>query len=362
MQPAAVGPVLPDVSPTVMSLTHALAETVSSTLRQASSSSSLVDNGGSNQALVPSAALLHPLGPCTLDRHEIEQKRTSFKHTLEQVRSSLNALSQLVLNQLDAGTSTVTDQHNSQQQLEAGSDYQHASLPPAVKAQRDKLCSLWKEASASEAVLHQMRRKYPTNINELLQDVTRKQRQWDRVATINAVTLGDHKLSSESQPTNQNRGDKTVSILETIAKQLGLVSFKDTSSQTLSLNGSTEPAIVEMHTLSIGGKVMVIDIEVLAQEGRVNKVKMSYVLEQQHDCDQIAQQLLELLKDVEASSVMDQAQLDNVSDRLQVFLLTLGELKKLDEWTEQSKVDCFAAYEGMVSDLGRLLQPNAAHG
>lgn len=145
------------------------------------------------------------------------------------------------------------------------------------------------------------------------------------------------------------RAERTVAIVESVSNALGFVSFKETGSQM------GEAGMREVHTLSLGGKVMVVDVEVEAESGRVLKVKFSYVLESQHDDDEVAQVLGATLRGVE--NVLDVEEEEGVENRLRRFRAILTELKRVDEITAETSVDCFAATAKMAKALAEVLDP-----
>lgn len=97
---------------------------------------------------------------------------------------------------------------------------------------------------------------------------------------------------------------------------------------------------------------MVIDVEVEAEAGRVLRVKVSYVLESQHESEGTARRLEKMLEGVE--NLGEGADELEVERGLRGFRETLRELKRLDEMTEETTLDCFAMHEAMLEALQKV--------
>ncbi|KAK4046693.1 Protein nud1 [Microbotryomycetes sp. JL201] len=358
--PTMQSPLEPPVSglaPTVLTVANVMLQQLTTLLGPATASTNRLMND-QQPASVSSNALMHPLGPCS-DELTTEQHRAAFKDAVKQVRSALQSFNHVILAHQNSTASTTATTTTLQPS---------SGLSPANKVQCDKLASLWKEASASEAVLHNTRSKHPRTINQMLDDnraghgplwttLTARAHVARAAAASGKHPSQDEGASSalhttEHQAVGSGRGSCTIELLETITTQLGLVTFKDSTTQSV-VDGTGATTSREVYTLSIGGKVMVVDVEVLADSGKVVKVKMSYALETQHDCDETAHRLHEALRDVERVSDPHSStdELQMAARGLASFQAALAQLRQFDEWTEETTVDCFAAYEGMVMSI-----------
>lgn len=283
-----------DAEPTILTTAHQLRTSLNAVFNHRPTGSS--------------SHLLHPLGP--YDSAARPEQLAQISSTISSIRSAVTASSSL---------------------LPPPSD-NPAGAPRAVGGPTDKLLSLLKETATSETVL----------LNSLQSDA-QKARQLlarrDEYAGAYPV-LTARQLSK--LPEGSARGDRSLEVLEGFAASLGLVSFRDTASSTV--DGLSK----ELHTLSLGGKVMVVDVEV-ESAGRVVRVKVSYVLEVQHEMEGAARKLEQMLSGLgELSADGDEVSLER---GLKGFRETLRELRRLDEMTEQTGLDCFAMHDSMLSAI-----------
>jgi hypothetical protein len=202
----------------------------------------------------------------------------------------------------------------------------------------EKYLSLLKETASSEGVLLS---SLGTDA-QLAQQLLARRSAHAHLYPMSSLEL----LSPGAGP----KGERTLAMLESVATGLGLVTFRETGTQLI---GGRAEGTREVHTLSLGGKVMVVDVEVDAEEGRVLKVKVSYVLEAQHDALEVARRLEGMLKGMEMTG--NGGDEEEIEKGLKGFRETLRELARLDEITEETTVDCFAAQEAMASCLQSVL-------
>ena len=148
--------------------------------------------------------------------------------------------------------------------------------------------------------------------------------------------------------------ERTIAILSAIATSLSALSldvFKESATQTIA------GEIIPVHTLSLGGKTMVIDFEVHGVTGRVIKTKFSYALETQHFDEEVDRYLR---RDLEKVHLLGTGG-DEIRGEVEVMLRrvkeTLIELSRVDRETERTRIDCFQASKDMriaLSDLSTL--------
>ncbi|ORY73823.1 hypothetical protein BCR35DRAFT_306927 [Leucosporidium creatinivorum] len=294
--------------PTVLATAHSLRSSLSASFSSANSSAPAVGDKSSH--------LLHPLGP--FDPSTRSAQLSQLQSTLSSIRSAVTAFSSILPPPSDNPAGAVR----------------------AVGDPNEKHLALLKETASSEAVL----------LSSLEADAQRAKQllaRRDDYAHLYPV-LTARQLSKLPEGVAGARGQRTIEVLEGIAASLGLMSFKDTSSHIV------DGASKEVHTLSLGGKVMVVDVEVEADGGRALRVKVSYVLDSQHESEGTARRIEAMLRDVE--NLGEGADELVVERGLKGFRETLRELKRLDEMTEETTVDCFAIHEAMLGALHRVLQ------
>ena len=144
---------------------------------------------------------------------------------------------------------------------------------------------------------------------------------------------------------------RTIAILSSIATSLSLQCFEESSTQTIA------GEIIPIHTLSLGGKAMVIDFEVHGVTGQVIKTKFSYALESQHFDEEVDRFLKRDLEKVHLLDTGGHETRKEVEVMLRKVKETLRELSRVDRETERTKVDCFHASQEMriaLLDLSTL--------
>jgi hypothetical protein len=294
--------------PTVLAAAHSLRSSLNASFSGAHNSTTAAGDKSSH--------LLHPLGP--FDPSQRSAQLSQLQLTLSSIRSAVSAFSSILPQPSDNPAGPVR----------------------AVGVPNEKHLALLKETASSEAVLLS---SLEANAQKAKQLLARR----DDYAHLYPV-LTARQLSKLPGGVAGARGQRTLEVLEGIAASLGLMSFKDTSSHMV------DGASKEVHTLSLGGKVMVVDVEVEADSGRALRVKVSYVLDSQHESEGTARRLEIMLKDLE--NLGEGADELVVERGLKGFRETLRELKRLDEMTEETTLDCFAIHEAMLGALHKVLR------
>lgn len=243
----------------------------------------------------PTTHLLHPLS--SIAPSTLPPAQAQIRATFAAVRASCGSFSASLLDpsaQLSVGTGG-------------------ARLPAT-----DKLLTLLKETASSQAVLLSHR-----------QDATRA--QGALVARRPPLPVLSPALLAHGAP-----ADRTLAILDHIATALALSTFRDA------------------HTLALGGKCMVVDLDVDPTSGRVLRTKFAYVIRERTVEDElIAHVLAAALADLErVHEVVCEAR---VEAGLARFRDALGELKRLDELTVDTGIDCFAVAARMASSIQSVL-------
>ncbi|GAA5999295.1 uncharacterized protein JCM10292_001736 [Rhodotorula paludigena] len=223
------------------------------------------------------------------------------------------------------------------------------ALPPSPSASQDP-------TAAGAATGKRETDKYLT----LLRDCAQHQAALLAHRTAAAAHLATHRDNDAwpvRVPSTQTRG-AVLEALEGIAKELALVAFRDDDgggeggAEGTAAEESTKPV-----TLSVGGKVMVVDFEVRgpanAGEGAtVERVKVAYVVDgADRVCDPAAQKLHALL----AGPAHHPDERDE-QERWKGVRRVLRQLGELDAETERSGRDCFTLLtESLVDELGGAL-------
>lgn len=148
-------------------------------------------------------------------------------------------------------------------------------------------------------------------------------------------------------------------ILERIAKDLGLVCFRDDDEDESAQDGSKAKGLREEVTLSLGGKVMVVDVKVHRRavasteppetglKESVASVKVAYVFKgEQYFDEKSAKQLSQLFSKCRES---DNVEADLSEELWSQIGQVLKELHDLDERTAREEVNYF-------SKLGQLVE------
>lgn len=138
-------------------------------------------------------------------------------------------------------------------------------------------------------------------------------------------------------------------MLERVAKDLGLVCFRD-----------DEASISEQETvtLSLGGKVMVVDFEVHRSEGKeevVRKVKVAYVFKGEQEFNDRAARKLQELFSHEGEGEGEAEEEEKWSGVKEV----LRELGELDKRTEREEKDAFEALDELCEKTEKEFLENS---
>lgn len=255
-----------------------------------------------------SPELLHPFSSNSAPR-ALSITRMNITDALRQIRSSLSEFEAKTLDQ------------------------------PSVETA--KYLSLLRESSGSQAVVLGHLADLVAAQNILLE------------ASATTFPILSHALLSLSTPDGRTitPDQRTIAILSAIASSLSLDSFQESATQTIAGEN------VQIHTLSFGGKTMVIDFEVHGVTGQVVKTKFSYALETQHFDEEVDRFLKRDLNKVHLLGAGGDEITREVESMLQRVKETLRELSRVDRETERTKVDCFQASKDMriaLSDLSSL--------
>ncbi|GAA6037385.1 hypothetical protein JCM8097_008543 [Rhodosporidiobolus ruineniae] len=272
----------------------------------------------------PSSALLHPLGPAP--PASLPALRTSARSTLTQLRSSLTAFSSLTALPSASAASTAPS----------------ADAPP--KQLRDKYLTHLRDSAQSETTLLHLRQADASFAHNLL---TARQRTYG--ALFPAVTPAEDDEEEEKD---------VLPTLERLAKELGLVGFRDDDGA----EGEQDKV-----TLSLGGKVMVVDFEVVRvpaaavdkggkRREKVDRVKVAYIVA---GADLICAAAGSMLQSLFAGEIgLSRA------ERWRAVRGLLEQLKELDEATERTGRDCFKALteelKGAVEGAFSSFNPSSA--
>jgi hypothetical protein len=283
----------PSDPPSILALAHSLHASLSSTFAP----------------LLPHPShILHPLGP--IPPSSLSKSRAQLNTTLTSLHAACAAFSNETL-------ALVPDSS--------------IARGPA-RAASEKYLSLLKESAASQSVLLEAEEDKNRRA-ELL----RRRGEYE----VNLPLLERDLLR------DLPGAERSLGVLERIAKGLGLDCFKDEPRREVRESGE-----VEVHTLSVGGKAMVVDFEVDGTSGGFERVKFTYhVLEDQHEDEEVARRLQSNLGGMDGSA--EEAGLESA---LVMFRESLRELKVLDEMTAASNVDCFAVANKMGPCLREILE------
>ncbi|GAA5825384.1 hypothetical protein JCM11251_006960 [Rhodosporidiobolus azoricus] len=273
---------------------------------------------------VPPAALLHPLGPSSPS--DVSGLRTKAQETLSHLRSSLASFSSLALPPPPSDSSFAADPTPT----DANS--------PDKKRERDKYLTLLRDSAQHETTLLSLRSTDASYAQTLL---TRR-----LSPSTTGSTYGG--LYAALSPVEEEKGEM-LKPLERSGKELGLAGFRD--------DEGNEDARPERVTLSLGGKVMVVDFEVVrGRDGecegeRVEKVKVAYVPPAPEGADSLVcvsagQMLLSLLSPSPSSprapgEEEEERKREDKHARWRAVRQVLEQLKGLDEATEKTGRDCF---------------------
>lgn len=173
----------------------------------------------------------------------------------------------------------------------------------------------------------------------------------------------------EEEEEEPGRAERTLRILESAAEQAGLESFRDEPRVIISIEAGAEENSKrekqrkkQVVVLSIGGSVMVIDLEVESERGRVEKVKFVYSLGDRDQCEnvEISKRLAALLDGLENVGEGPGEEEEKMEFRLREFREGLRELKRLDGITARTsekglELDCFR----IMTDLTTKLRSSA---
>ncbi|GJN92972.1 hypothetical protein Rhopal_006017-T1 [Rhodotorula paludigena] len=219
------------------------------------------------------------------------------------------------------------------------------ALPPSASAQDPTASATGKRETD----------KYLT----LLRDSAQHQAALLAHRTAATAHLATHRDNDDAWPVRvpftRSRG-AVLEALEGVAKELALVAFRDGDGGEGGAEGTAAEQSTKPVTLSVGGKVMVVDFEVRggaadasAGEGgaTVERVKVAYVVDgTDRVCDPAAQKLHALLS----------GPCDNEQERWKGVRRVLRQLGELDAETERSGRDCFTLLtESLVEELGGAL-------
>ncbi|KAM0749941.1 hypothetical protein T439DRAFT_381486 [Meredithblackwellia eburnea MCA 4105] len=290
----------------------------------------------------PTTHLLHPLS--SIPPQAVPESRQRVKDTFTSLRSACAAFSSQLLDPVTTGTTTTT-----------------TTTTNARPVATEKLLSLLKETAGSQAVLiahgqdakraaEALKSRRP-NLPVL---------SYETLAGFEGGGAGGGAGGGSGGGGGGGAPQRTLYIIERIASALGLASFRETGSHAIEEEGTGVKKMLDVVTLSLGAKVMVIDVEVDSEVGKVIKTKFSYVLDSQHEDDEVARELTGSLRGIEKVLELDEEA--EVELRLQRFRAILKELKRLDEMTEESTVDCFSVAAKMARAIASVLVPERTGG
>ncbi|GAA5991597.1 hypothetical protein JCM11641_004017 [Rhodosporidiobolus odoratus] len=272
----------------------------------------------------PPAALLHGLGPTPST--SLPALRSTVTHHLANLRTAVSHFSTLVHSD-PPSISSPNDDHKTRD--------------------RDKYLALLKESAGHEATLVASSTSSSASTGSLLAH--------RRTSTYSALfpALSPSALA-QPEPVG------ILSNLEKLATQTGLVAFRDDQ-------GQEETNKV---TLSLGGKVMVVDFEVVRstrqggeagfKEEKVDKVKVAYVAEgEDRVCTFAGDMLFSLLSPPSAvgeegigkQEVQEDQRREAKEQRWKSIRNLLDELKHLDAATERTGRDCFRSLDVLRTAL-----------
>ncbi|GAA5872749.1 hypothetical protein JCM8547_006332 [Rhodosporidiobolus lusitaniae] len=281
-------------------LTHLTSPPLPSSLPSSSSSSA-----------VPPPALLHPLGASPLlTPSTLPSLRTHLSSSLASLRSSLLHFSDLALPPSLSLESAQT----------AGGG-EKDPIKDKEKRDRDKFLTSLRDAAGHEATLLAVRQSDAQYADRLL--LQRNARAGGGYAAL--------------RPEEEEAGG-VLKPLERIAGEMGLLGFTDDEGE----EGK------ERVTLSLGGKVMVVDVEVVrAGEGgeKVDKVKVAYVVVGEDRVFLLGGEALVALLSPGAEEGEGEKAQEKKQERWKSVRRVLEELKNLDAATERTGRDCFRAVE-----------------
>ncbi|SCZ88494.1 BZ3500_MvSof-1268-A1-R1_Chr10-2g02978 [Microbotryum saponariae] len=321
--------VVDSAPPTILSLAHSLSTSINATFDRVSSSSSTPSS---------STRFLHPYGP--LDPQQLNRTRQHVSTTLTQLRQAIQSFNSLL-----PPPPTPTSDHSTSNQATVAPTAASNMKP---HAQLDKYLTVLKEASTHQGALH----------------------HWLSTELDIAKRVVDAHTNEESVPVAipNELGliglERTVQVLQGIAKGFGLVSFREGGQEEGEKSAMTMPR-AETETLSLGGKVMVVDFIISTKRGNVDKVNVSYVMDAgQVDLTEVAgslQKCVSLLGDEEARA-HEEGGAEALQGGLRGCRRILRELTSLDTMTEQSGVDAFLAVERIEMACRLVLSPGQAEG
>ncbi|BGP33847.1 hypothetical protein JCM10296v2_005653 [Rhodotorula toruloides] len=260
-----------------------------------------------------STASLHPLS--AIPPTSVPELRAALASTVSTLRAGISQFSSFALPQADSATGEETKD---------------------TKARRDRYLTLLRDAAGTESSLLASRKDDAERARRVLK---RRRRDYDDVWEVTTPR------------TSGSNGPTVLSVLESLAKELELVAFRDDDG----IDGGRKDGPV---TLSVGGKVMVVDFEVVG-EMDVAKVKVAYVVDGQDlQCSVAADRLHALLQrsqDGKANEAARQRCWQGVKTLLE-------QLRELDEATERIGQDCFTPLNRTLpDDLKSVLPAPAIH-
>ncbi|GAA5913869.1 uncharacterized protein JCM6883_004020 [Sporobolomyces salmoneus] len=245
----------------------------------------------------------------TLPPSELAHLRSHLSSTISTLRTSLSSFESL---------------------LPAPSLEESATEPRRLEL--DKYLSLLSQSSSTEALLLSLSDSTSTPVSH-----STSQRRYP--------ILHPEELSKSSH--------LVLPILERIAKDLGLVCFRDDEEEDAEAGGKREEERVV--TSSLGGKVMVVDFKVHRQsieKGEMKEVvegvKVAYVWKGEQIFDERGGKIL---SDLFSASRNDKGERDDRQEKEEIWSnvgRVLKELHELDERTEKEEMDWFAKLNQLV--------------
>lgn len=253
-----------------------------------------------------SAALIHPLS--AIAPASVPYLRAALASTVSAFRTGVSQFSSLTLPQPGPTDGEETKD---------------------AKARRDRYLTLLRDAAGTEAYLLATRKDDAVRARRVSK---RRRREYEGLWDVRTP-------SGAEEPS-------ALAVLEGLAKDLELVTFRDDDG----IDGGRKDGPI---TLSVGGKVMVVDFEVVAGKD-VAKVKVAYVVDAQDlQCAVAADKLHALLR-----HAREKEEDETVQQRCwRSVKSVLEQLKELDEATERLGQDCFTALNRTLSEDLRSFFP-----
>lgn len=265
----------------------------------------------------PSPSTPHPLHPLScIPPSQLPFLRTQLAQTLSTLRTATQQFSSLL-----PSTPTST------------------SATPL-----DKLLSLSTQSSSSQSTLLNLTSTPTTLFPSLLNRPSRRRRRYP--------TLHPHELSLLPH--------SILPVLERVAKDLGLVCFRDDDDD----QGMEQRR--DKVTLSLGGKVMVVDFELeripsKGDEGFrevVRKVKVAYVFKGEQEFNLRAGNKLEQLFKSDSPNSDEEIETEELmEERWSRVEAILRELRELDRRMEREETDWFTKLDQLETTLEKEFNP-----